>query len=697
MSTKRRKPIKQAESKPACEVIVLRDQLLALLKDVEDLFSLDLAREKRVVMKRVASEGIGFLAGVLPDYFRWVLDSLRQERLHTQVPRMKITRKYGAARPAFLSGLTNMLFNAAGEYIKPVSAEAKYNQAEVLKSINFITESFGKKYELPLSAREHDAQLKDIFELDQLVYDPWDDIDSWSDEKQQLFVRARSLLVRAFEDFKTQSVNARSGKYETVVRTFWDQTFKPSFGPGAVYERYASYDKYRRFTCPPPQATLRLDLADSFVPSPATRSEGSICTFPEGSADDFRRLLRGGCARAAIVPKKWRVGRIVMLMQNEFMFFQQGFKDMVYSWIERHPLTRGQVNFEDQTINGAWALEGSRTGDWSTIDLKRASDSVSRGHVVALFDPDVAEMLLLLRPHSIEAKLMDGSVLSSNNIRMYAPMGSALCFPVEALVFWSICKSALEIKGNWSNVYVYGDDIIVPTQEVDTVKHALEIAGFTVNSDKTFSTGPFRESCGEYALNGLSARVPFRIKKRVPSAGIGLSPGDRNKCAVAWVEYANLAEQAGYPTLSRSLRETCYQYFPKSKAFPLVREISETNCAYLAFLDYGEGKHPHVPIKKPNCSAITYRIAAPPSMIYEPFLRGRTHLWGCQKLFDFKADYHAKSVSRYCNRSESVELNESAFPPILQYLRWVLEKPEDTLKFPHRDEFHIGRHRVHLT
>jgi len=66
-------------------------------------------------------------------------------------------------------------------------------------------------------------------------------------------------------------------------------------------------------------------------------------------------------------------------------------------------------------------------------------------------------------------------------------------------------------------VRVYGDDIIVP---VDTLVHViryLEAFGLKVNTDKTFGTGKFRESCGGDYYDGVDV-TPVRVRRILPAS-----------------------------------------------------------------------------------------------------------------------------------------------------------------------------------
>jgi len=93
-------------------------------------------------------------------------------------------------------------------------------------------------------------------------------------------------------------------------------------------------------------------------------------------------------------------------------------------------------------------------------------------------------------------------------------MGSALCFPVEAMVFYTLIQSAMHILdgGRPSSqsisrygklIDIYGDDIIVPVEYADFVVKYLESFALKVNVNKSFKASAFRESCGADFFDGV--------------------------------------------------------------------------------------------------------------------------------------------------------------------------------------------------
>ena len=107
-------------------------------------------------------------------------------------------------------------------------------------------------------------------------------------------------------------------------------------------------------------------------------------------------------------------------------------------------------------------------------------------------------------------------------------MGSALCFPVEAMVFSTIILTAIAVERRVpmdrafliemrGKVRVYGDDIVVPVDCVQRVIQFLELFGLVVNMDKSFWNGKFRESCGGDYYCGEWV-TPIRLRHELPQS-----------------------------------------------------------------------------------------------------------------------------------------------------------------------------------
>lgn len=277
---------------------------------------------------------------------------------------------------------------------------------------------------------------------------------------------------------------------------------RPCHGSGATACRTKNKDKWHvlRYY---PKLDAVFPYADYFFYS-MTHLSDELQKL-ENSAESIPR------ARVVLVPKDSRGPRVISCEPAELMFIQQGLMRKLYRVIENHPLTTGQIHFSDQRPNKLAAFAASlHSGDdnaTATLDLKDASDRLSLELVRRVFPSNWLECLEASR--SEETILPNGKVIKLNK---FAPMGSACCFPVEALVFWASVQASCEYLGVKTKVLVYGDDIICPTKITGQVIEDLVSIGLKVNATKSFFRGPFRESCGGDFHLGEDV-TPIRLEK----------------------------------------------------------------------------------------------------------------------------------------------------------------------------------------
>lgn len=217
--------------------------------------------------------------------------------------------------------------------------------------------------------------------------------------------------------------------------------------------------------------------------------ESYSAVFPHISL--FSKSVMPTSSKLAVVPKDSRGPRSICMEPHERMYVQQGYMHVLYDHIENVSPAKGYINFTDQEINRKLAYTSSIDGAYATIDLKDASDMVSNTLLQKLCSGSEWDEIFQSTRSSTTSTL-HGTI----ELKKFAPMGSALCFPVEAMVFYAIARTVTD------EVYVYGDDIIVPTCSAREVMSALEGYGLVVNRDKSFMHGSFRESCGAYYHNG---------------------------------------------------------------------------------------------------------------------------------------------------------------------------------------------------
>lgn len=150
-------------------------------------------------------------------------------------------------------------------------------------------------------------------------------------------------------------------------------------------------------------------------------------------------------------------------------------------------------------------------------------------------------------------------------------MGSSVCFPVEALVFWALAVSILVVHkpiktSKWTalrkaakSVYVYGDDIICDSEDYAIIMQQMERFGLLFNRNKCCVSGRFRESCGCDAYGGVDV-TPIRLRKtwnhQTPYDPIQLQ---------SYVEFSNSMYVRGYRGVAlyvEGLVESLYGLLP---------------------------------------------------------------------------------------------------------------------------------------
>lgn len=204
------------------------------------------------------------------------------------------------------------------------------------------------------------------------------------------------------------------------------------------------------------------------------------------------------------VPKNAKTDRTIAIEPTLNGFLQKGVDIFL-----RRKLRRLGVDLRSQSLNQALARIGSRDGNYSTIDLSSASDSISIQLVKELLPPEWFSFLDAIRSPSY--KLDDKTPV---RYEKFCSMGNGFCFPLETLIF----KAAVEYVMSVTHIQqgatsaVYGDDIIVPYECALLLIEVLRDLGFTPNTDKTFVLGGFKESCGADYFFGVNVR-PVYLKK----------------------------------------------------------------------------------------------------------------------------------------------------------------------------------------
>lgn len=353
----------------------------------------------------------------------------------------------------------------------------------------------------------------------------------------QKFVETDRDLGYQYDPF-VHHLLSRAANVAGKIIDHWDLSdLTPRHGPGAVFGGQRQEEKWD-FTTIFLDMDTEYDSMTYFYASPRhlidRLNEHSNLKWADHSVSKFM-----------LVPKTVQKPRGICIEPLEKQFIQQGqMSRMVQSMQTPGQISFNHVNFANQQINRELALHASSGMlDFATIDLSDASDTVSMQIVRDIFRNHGKLFAQICATRSTHVLLPDGRKIKLNK---FAPMGSSVCFPMEALVFYSVCVAAISIAADdecWlkhaQRVYVYGDDILVPCEYVEKCILALEMVGFKVNTSKSYWKGNFRESCGMHAYKGVDI-TPTRVSKLPP-----VTPHDGSKIS-SWLSYARAFDRQGF-------------------------------------------------------------------------------------------------------------------------------------------------------
>jgi hypothetical protein len=483
-------------------------------------------RDLEVIKSRVENEGISFLTITLPQFCKDFERSL-------EIGFVDSTAFAGFAKvgsiPAFLQGMISHIFdretgrifsgkqsNNDGTNV-PSSGMAPGDISTLIESVRQICLTF-KKVEIECTPNRVSSTLKSFTEIERSF-----DMFSLPESEKAKFLAVSDVL------------------WHNLVSSCELSECTPKHGPGATADHISGNQKYiwRRWH-------------DRLEPYFHLIGDGyPIGLPPESDVLEFTTIIpkdEEQPVRVTPVPKTLKGPRIIAIEPCCQQFVQQGIRDLLYSKIESYWLTKGHINFRDQTVNQKLAMTSSKTGQLATIDLSDASDRVPLSLSIEMFrsNPDFRDAIEACRTKN--AQLPDGTIIGP--LRKFASMGSALCFPVEAMYFYTVCVVALlEIQNlpvsprNVFNVsrglYVYGDDIVVSAAYAVSVLDHLRKYNCKVNDAKTFYRGNFRESCGIDAYNGYEV-TPTYLRKEHPE---NRQQADR---LISWSATANSFYLKGY-------------------------------------------------------------------------------------------------------------------------------------------------------
>jgi len=484
---------------------IYEDACMKCTADVSDL------RDLETMRSRVEKEGISFFTITLPQFAKDLEQALANGNIGPTL--FRSFRKSGSI-PAFLQGMIGRIFNRE---TGGIDNEENEDFPTIVGCIRQICRAFNK-IEIECTPERVALAFENYTAIEQSF-----DVFSVPEEVHAKFISVASVL------------------WGPMVSSIELTGCIPKHGPGATAECFHGNAKY--------QWSSWHDRLEPYFPLVHNG-------YPLGIPVDSEELQMVSIipealelpVRVVSVPKTLKSPRIIAIEPCCLQYTQHGIQDALCRAIESNWLTAGHVNFRDQSINQKLAMSSSKTGRLATIDLSDASDRVPHDLAMEMFrsNPDLQAAIEACR--STHAQLPNGTVLGP--LKKFASMGSALCFPVEAMYFYTICVVAILEQHNLPvipqtcfkasrGVHVYGDDIIVPTTYAVSVLDYLRKYNCKVNTDKTFLTGKFRESCGEDCYGGKSV-TPTYVNQQPPKNR------RQAKQLISWTASANSFYLKGY-------------------------------------------------------------------------------------------------------------------------------------------------------
>jgi hypothetical protein len=440
--------------------------LLDAKNNIPSYRSADFRKDIETVKRRLKCEGMPFATLSLPKLVQGLFDFI--EGRDATYPGFLVRGNH----PVFLRGLFDVVLNGS--------------EAEKVKGFNYvysIAVAFKKlKGSYPKSqVRE---QFADFVKVDEEI----GEIDLFTEDRLPILQLARQYVKSVIKDITLDS-----------------RKCLPRPGPGATNTPLAKHLRYR-----PHKLYAQIEKVFPFM-------DGWFSSHPYdviSQSDHYAPLFMKGfenepTSRYKLVDKVVNKGRGICIEENEVQFLQQAVRRVLTDAIRSCPHTKRNLALSDQQVNAILALLSSVSKADATIDMSEGSDRVLRDLVSWMFQ-DNQELHDALMALSTKWIVPPKEAEWPGNIRTnkFAPMGSALCFPVMTLVHYALCKAIIRLsavqdrKAKSRLVYVYGDDIIIPNDTYTAVTDWLPRFGMKLNLTKSFTRSHFRESCGIHALHG---------------------------------------------------------------------------------------------------------------------------------------------------------------------------------------------------
>jgi len=463
-----------------------------LAEETGEWLCIDTIRDQKSVAARSNSEGTSFLTITLPAFGKDFDRSLSNGCVG---PTAFAGFRRSGGLPLFLGGFLDLVFDRkSGILLDDASLDAIF-------AIRQLTGFFAKIL-IPCSLEREKNAIEQFVKTEQTLETKRHE---WTQVDYLAFSRISNLLFGRILASADHLVAAGS--------------LIPKHGPGATADKLLGNEKFDM-----KQWTWRLEQA---FPS----SDYLIPSYRYHTGLDDVEFLHPGDERPVkltSVPKTLKTPRLIAIEPTCMQYAQQAVAVTLAELVQYDDIVQRFITFRVQEHNQFLARIGSLDGSLATLDLSEASDRVSNQLVQTMLHgyTNLSEAVQACR--STRADVPGHGVIP---LSKFASMGSALTFPIESMIFLTLCFLGIEkrlgrrltlpdVVRHTGKVRAYGDDLIVPTADAVAVSETLEHYGFKVNEYKSYSKGNFRESCGKDYFRGTDVSI-IKCRRMWPEPSTG--------------------------------------------------------------------------------------------------------------------------------------------------------------------------------
>lgn len=212
------------------------------------------------------------------------------------------------------------------------------------------------------------------------------------------------------------------------------------------------------------------------------------------------------------VAKSYKSARIIASENAYHGAKKQRIREAIYNCIAASPY-HSMFDPTSQADNEDKCIVGSATGEYATIDLSGASDSIGKAFASRVLP---VSLLRELYPHQ-------GRYLrrGKDEVRcgIHATSGSPDTFGTLGIICLAVCIVGTDMTSVFYGrklltPVIFGDDCVVDARAYECICNVFERLGFVINKDKSYTSDScYRESCGAEGVLGYDISTSYWPRK----------------------------------------------------------------------------------------------------------------------------------------------------------------------------------------